>query len=143
MRSHLHLVAGLTVVLWLVVPVAAQRGTMDGQWRSYNGDLGATKYAPLDQITESNVQTLRIAWRRPAVDPKLTSGKAPLKSSANFRATPLMVNGVLYSPNGVGLVEAFHPATGQTIWVQEPFSASELGGDSTRGVAYWSDGKEE
>jgi quinoprotein glucose dehydrogenase len=137
-------VAGtLLVVLGLAASLDAQRGTRDGQWRSYNGDLGATKYAPLDQITKSNVQSLRIAWRRPAVDPSLTSGGAPLKYSNNFRATPLMVNGVLYGPNGVGLVEAFHPGTGRTIWVQEPFTATELPGDSTRGVAYWSDGKDE
>jgi quinoprotein glucose dehydrogenase len=65
-----------------------------------------------------------------------------LTFSANFRATPLMVDGVLYSPNAVGLVEAFHPATGKTIWVQEPFDPKELPGESTRGVAYWSDGKD-
>ena len=30
-----------------------------------------------------------------------------------------MVGGVLYASNGVGLVEAFDPATGRTIWVQQ------------------------
>ena len=41
-------------------------------------------------------------------------------SSNNFRAAPLMIGGVLYSPNGVGVVEAFHPGTGKTLRVQEP-----------------------
>ena len=65
--------------------------------------------------------------------------------SNNFRATPLMIGGVLYSPNGIGLVEAFHPGTGKTLWVQEPFPdepGQGLRGDSARGVAYWSDGNE-
>ena len=76
------------------------------RWRSYGGDPGSTKYAPLDQINRTNVKNLRIAWRRPAVDP-LLSGKDPkLQVPNNFRATPLMIGGVLYSPNGVGLVEA-------------------------------------
>ena len=48
-----------------------------------------------------------------ALDPKL-------QRPNNFRVTPLMIGRVLYSPNGVGLVEAFHPGTGKTLWVQEP-----------------------
>ena len=54
-----------------------------------------------------------------------------------------MVNGILYSPNGVGLVEAFDPGTGETLWVQEPMAEGQeayLAGASTRGVAYWADG---
>ena len=60
--------------------------------------------------------------------------------SHDFRATPLMIDGVLYSSNGIGLVEAFHPGTGKTLWVQQPFADEPrqgLRGDSTRGVAYW------
>ena len=124
------IVAGLC----LVGTAAAQ--TENGEWRSYSGDPGSTKYAPLDQINRTNVKTLRIAWRRPAVDP-LLSGKDPkLQVPNNFRATPLMIGGVLYSPNGVGLVEAFDPGTGKTIWIQEPPPGSGgLRGTSTRGVA--------
>lgn len=124
-------------------PAWAQQGAKDGQWRSYSGDSGSTKYAPLDQITKDNVSRLRIAWRRPAVDPTLTARDPSLRFSNNFRASPLMVNGVLYSPNGVGLAEAFHAGTGKTIWVQEPFDKQDLAGDSTRGVAYWTDGRDE
>ena len=62
--------------------------------------------------------------------------------SHDFRATPLMIDGVLFSPNGIGLVEAFHPATGRTIWVQQPF-ADEPQRAARRQharVAYWADG---
>jgi len=141
---HVHCVGALAIlVLVLLSPVAAQRGTRDGQWRSYNGDSGSTKYAPLDQINKGNVGTVKILWRRPAVDATLTAKNPALKIPPNFRATPLMVNGVLYAPNGVGLVEAFDAATGKTKWVQQPFAPSELAGDSTRGVAYWSGGGDE
>ena len=95
------------------------------------------------RINKDNVSRLRIAWRRPAVDPSISSKVPDFSYSGNFRATPLMIGGVLYSPNGIGLVEAFHPGTGKTLWVQEPFpdeGAQGLRGDSSRGVAYWADG---
>ena len=53
-----------------------------------------------------------------------------------------MVDGVLYSPNGVGLIEAFDPGTGDTIWIQEPLDEGPQAyrGTDTRGAAYWTDG---
>src|SRR5258705_13418256 len=138
-----RLVAALTIGTWVCTAVlAAQDGTKGGQWRSYSGDAGSTKYAPLDQINKDNVRNLRILWRRPAVDPTLTAKSPELRVAPNFRATPLMINGVLYAHNGVGLAEAFDASTGQTRWVQEPFEPNELEGDSTRGVAYWTDGRD-
>jgi quinoprotein glucose dehydrogenase len=129
------------MVACLMASLAAQQGTTGGEWRSHGGDPASTKYAPLDQITKANVSQLRIAWRRPAVDPSLVRDMPNFSFSHDFRATPLMVDGVLYSSNGVGLVEAFNPGTGATLWVQQPFSDEpERGvrGNSTRGIAYWS-----
>ena len=80
------------------------------------------KYAPLDQINKDNVSRLRIAWRRPAVDASLASDSADFSFSHDFRATPLMIDGVLYGSNGIGLVEAFNPGTGTTLWIQQPFA---------------------
>src|SRR5262245_40695426 len=122
---------------------AAQHGAVDGQWRTYGGDSGATKYATLYQINKDNVGKVQILWHRPAVDPSLAAKDPAFRTPANFRVTPIMVNGVLYSPNGVGLVEAFDAASGKTIWLQEPFTPKDYPGDSTRGVAYWSGGGEE
>src|SRR5262245_16310572 len=119
---------------------AAQHGARNGQWGIYSGDSGATKYAPLDQINKNNVGRVQILWRRPAVDPSLAEKDPSFHTPPNFRATPIMVDGVLYSPNGVGLVEAFDARTGKTIWLQQPFAPKEYPGDSTRGVAYWSGG---
>ena len=124
----------LALGLCLAANASAQTG--GGEWRAYSGDPGSMKYAPLDQINKTNVKSLRIAWRRPAVDPGLLARDPKLEVPNNFRATPLMVNGVLYSPNGIGLVEAFDASTGKTIWIQEPPPSREgLRGDSTRGVS--------
>ena len=88
--------------------VLAQQGSRDGEWRHYAGDLGATKFAPLDQISRDNVDQLQVAWERAAVDQSILEIVPDLSYGNNFIAAPLMVDGILYSPNGVGLVEASH-----------------------------------
>jgi quinoprotein glucose dehydrogenase len=113
------------------------------EWRFHSGDNGARKYSPLAQITRDNVATLQIAWRRPQIDPAVAAILPPnLRVPNNFRSTPLMVKGVMYASNGVGLAEAFDPETGRTLWVQKP-GDDELRGGSNRGVAYWSQGADE
>src|SRR4051812_22178808 len=95
--------AGVALVLVSAI-AAAQQGTRGGEWARYGADAGSTKYAPLDQIGKDNVTRLRVAWRRPSVDTSVSSRNPDFASSNNYRATPLMIGGVLYSPNGVGLV---------------------------------------
>jgi quinoprotein glucose dehydrogenase len=144
MRTGFPMLASLLAIC-LAAPatLTAQRGTRDGEWRSHSADPGSTKYAPLDQITRDNVSRLRIAWRRPGVDRSLSSRMPDRSSAGDFRSTPLMIRGVVYATNSIGLVEAFDPGNGSTVWVQQPFDDEPqqgLSGDSTRGVAYWTDG---
>ena len=142
MTSRRLLMVGAMVALMAVMLGADDQSQAIGEWRYYSGDNGARKYSPLDQITRDNVGGLRIAWRRPHLDPSLTAGATTnLRLSNNFRSTPIMVNGVLYASNAVGLAEAFDPATGKTLWVQKP-GADGLRGTSNRGVAYWGEGAE-
>jgi len=123
--------------------VSSQNGApKDGQWRQYGGDTGFTKYSPLDQINKSNVGQLRIAWRRSSVADEFRALVPKLTLGPSFRSTPIMVDGVLYSSNGVGVVEAFDPATGKTIWVQEVDKDDQRGGASTRRISYWGTGAE-
>ena len=62
---------------WLVVIAIGSFQTsaraQSGEWRSYAGDAAGRKYAPLDQITKNSVVSLKIVWRRPAVDPGLAA----------------------------------------------------------------------
>src|SRR5262245_9644530 len=121
-----------------VVHSQAGPGT-PGEWRDYGGDKGYTKYSPLEQINKDNVNRLQIAWRRPAVAEELVTKIPGLTVANNLRSTPLMVGGVLYASNGIGLVEAFDAGTGKTLWVQE-FEGELRGGAPTRGIAYWGSG---
>ena len=50
---------------------SAQQGATGGEWRSHSGDLGATKYSPLDQITADNFADLEMVWHWLTVDTHL------------------------------------------------------------------------
>ena len=132
------LLAGL-VAAWGCETFSGESSRPD--WAYFGGDKAFTRYAPLDQINPDNVGDLTILWRRPAVSPALLESFPDLRVSGNLRSTPILIDGVLYAPNGVGLVEAFDPATGETVWMQEPFAPTlqEAAGQSSRGVDYWED----
>ena len=103
----------------LLFAVAVMRGAdspKTGEWPFYSADNRATKYSPLDQINKQNVGQLRVAWRRPQVEPGLLSANPELRLSNRYTATPIMANGVLYAPDGLGLVEAMDPTSGRTLW---------------------------
>ena len=71
----------------------AQTGALNGEWRSYGGDTGHTRYAPLDQINAANFSKLTVAWRFK------TDHLGP-RPEFMFESTPVMANGVLYSTAG-------------------------------------------
>ena len=52
----------------MTLPVAAQEGAAEGEWRHYAGDRGSTKYSPLDQIDRHNFSELEVAWRWESAD---------------------------------------------------------------------------
>ena len=85
-------------------------------WRYYSADNRATKYSPLDQINANNVTNLKVAWRHAQADPSLLSANPQLRLSNRYMSTPIMVGGVLYVTNGLGLVEAIDPGTGKTVF---------------------------
>jgi quinoprotein glucose dehydrogenase len=120
---------------------AAQHGAVNGEWRTYGGDLGHTRYAPLDQIDAKNFSTLEIAWRFK------TDSLGP-RPEFQFESTPLVANGVLYSTAGSRrAVVALDAASGELLWVYRlnegkrgEAAPRQLSG---RGLSYWTDGKEE
>jgi quinoprotein glucose dehydrogenase len=134
-------VALLVASTWTVAGVHGQSGAKNGEWRWYGGDAGHTRYSPLAQIDATNFSELTVAWRFK------TEHLGP-RPEFQFESTPLMANGVLYSTGGTRrAVVAIDPETGEELWVhseREGARASvaprQLSG---RGLAYWTDGKEE
>ncbi len=123
------------------LPLVAQSGAANGEWRTYGGDLGNTHYSPLDQINAGNFSKLQVAWRFK------TDNLGP-RPEFNFEGTPLMANGVIYSTAGTRrAVVALDAATGELLWVHGEHEGArgtaaprQLSG---RGLAYWTDGREE
>ena len=136
------LFAGIVGVATFVIHT---QGPARSEWTYYGGDKGATRYSPLDQITRENVKSLRVAWRRPAVDPQLKQTYPDLSPSNYFRSTPIIIDGTLFAPDGVGLLEAFDGSTGHGVWTQEPThpTMKEAAGESTRGADFWRRGSDE
>ena len=127
------------VLTWGTSTVSTQSGATDGQWRTYGGDLGSTRFAPLDQINGDNFGDLEVMWRFGTVN----LGPIP---DFNYQATPLMIDGVLYAPAGSRRnVVALDAATGEMLWMYR-LDEGERGVNagrrlSGRGVAYWTDGQ--
>jgi quinoprotein glucose dehydrogenase len=134
----------------LASSVQAQYGAKDGEWRSYGGDPGASKYAPLSIINKDNVKKLEIAWRWSSPDNDIRNKNVlNLLGLLPFihEPTPLMINGVLYTSTSFSQAAAIDAATGKTKWVHDPETwkagrPTNLG-FVHRGLAYWTDGKEE
>jgi quinoprotein glucose dehydrogenase len=115
----------------------AQRGAERGDWPHHGADAGSTKYSALDLITRDNVSSLQVVWRRPAVEASVRAAHPGLVVPRNFRTTPLKAGRLLYASNGLGLAEAFDPATGRTAWTQAVEPADLGGAGASRNLAYW------
>ena len=112
------------------------------EWTYWGGNKAFNRYSPADHIDAGNVQQLEIVWQRSAIDESITSAFPRLRVSGNLRGTPIYIDGVLYASNGQGLVEAFDPASGDTLWVQglADNEAPLPRGSGSRGVELWQSG---
>ncbi|HYK59869.1 MAG TPA: PQQ-binding-like beta-propeller repeat protein [Bryobacteraceae bacterium] len=130
----------LALIGWTWRPAHGQQGAPAvGEWRTYGGDSGNTRYSPLDQINAANARNLQVVWRWKAQN----MGPSP---QAAWEVTPLMAGGKLYFTAGVGrTVAAADAATGETLWLYRGDDTKERGAvrANNRGLSYWSDGSEE
>ncbi len=144
MTKFSHRVVNLAVAASLglvAVHTFGQTGARNGEWPAYGADLGNTRYSPLDQINAGNFNKLQVAWRFK------TENLGP-RPEYNLEATPLMVKGVVYSTAGTRrAVVALDAGTGELLWIHgERESARGAAAPrqlSGRGLAYWTDGREE
>jgi quinoprotein glucose dehydrogenase len=116
-----------------------------GEWPAYAGTNASMRYSPLDQINRDTVAKLQIAWRQSAAPAEVREGRPAPPRLNNYQNTPIMVGGLLYVSTGYGVVAALDAATGRVVWFDRgsPGTGKALPrGAATRGVAYWTDGKE-
>ena len=129
---------GVSLVIVSAASLLAQAGAKNGEWRSYGGDIGHTRYSPLDQINAANFNKLEVAWRFK------TDSLGP-RPEYQFESTPVMAKGVVYSTAGSRrAVVALDAATGELLWMHSENEGARGAAAprqlSGRGLAYWSDG---
>jgi quinoprotein glucose dehydrogenase len=129
------------LLVWATSSLTAQSAPRLGEWRTYGGDLASTRYSPLDQVNAENFGKLEVAWRIK------TDAFGP-RPEYNLEVTPLMANGVMYFNAGTRRAAvAADAATGELLWMhgvnEGPRGESAPRQLSGRGLAYWTDGREE
>jgi len=103
-------------------------------WKTTGGDPGNSRSSALDQINRQNVGSLQVAWT-------YHTGDAPAGNS-QIQATPIVVNGVLYTTTPALAVVALRADSGQLIWRFDPFRNRNRQSHANRGVVYWASGSE-
>jgi quinoprotein glucose dehydrogenase len=134
----------LTSVLSVVVIAALSVARVGGQaagWPHFAGDLAASHYSPLDNITAANVGQLQIAWEwKPGEKDLPQFGTRP----GTFQNTPIMIEGVLYVSTMYNQVAALDATSGKELWRYDPKTYEDGQppngtGYVHRGVAAWRD----
>jgi quinohemoprotein ethanol dehydrogenase len=101
-----------------------------GNWLATGRDSQGTYYSPLTRINNRNVSKLGFAWQY------------DLGTYRGQEATPIVVDGVMYTSGTWGYVYAVDAATGKQIWRYDP-QATHLAARHpccdlvNRGVAVW------
>ncbi|MDX1404083.1 MAG: PQQ-dependent dehydrogenase, methanol/ethanol family [Woeseiaceae bacterium] len=101
-----------------------------GNWLSNGRTYSEQRYSPLDQVTEANVADLGLAWY------------LDLDTNRGQQASPLVVDGVMYSTSAWSKVQAIDAATGELLWQYDPqvpkeWDSKSCCGVQNRGAAVW------
>lgn len=79
-----------------------------GSWLLHHGDYDGHRHSDLTQITRDNVAELDLQW--------IWQVRSAAGAAQKFEATPLLVDGVLYTVSPPNDVVALDPKTGRVFW---------------------------
>ncbi len=106
-------------------------------WPAYGGDIGGTRYSPVEQIDRGNVDRLEIAWTYHTGD--VDFGTETLIGTA-FQNTPIVVGDTLYLCSPRNKAIALDAATGEERWVYDArVDTAGMYIVTCRGVSYYLD----
>src|SRR5881409_1649407 len=101
-----------------------------GNWITHGRNYSETRFSALAQIKAANVQRLGLAW---SFDTETNRG---------LEATPIVVDGVMYTTGSWSVVYALDAKTGRQLWKYDPQIARSYGARAccdvvNRGVAVY------
>jgi len=119
-----------TRTAWVNAERIINANSEPGNWLAHGRTFDEQRFSPLDQINTDNVGDLQLAWY---VD---------LDTNRGQEATPIVVDGVLYSTSAWSKVQAVNAKTGQLLWQYDPqvpgiWDVRACCGVQNRGVAVW------
>jgi quinohemoprotein ethanol dehydrogenase len=100
--------AGMTLLLAACSSPAPEMKIGPDDWANPGGDQGKSHHSKLTDITPANIGTLGFAWQ------------AELGTNRVLEATPVVIDGIMYTSGVAGRTYAFDAATGQALWRFEP-----------------------
>lgn len=123
----------ILALLLLAGCAAGDKGGAGDDWPFTGGDVGGSHFSRLTDIDAGNVARLGLAWSQ------------DLGTNRVQEATPVVVDGVIYTSGNLGRVYALDAATGVSLWTFEPevdmqANRSACCDQANRGVAV-ADGK--
>lgn len=119
-----------TRTAWVDSGRIANADSEPGNWLAHGRTWSEQRFSPLDQINESNVSELKLAWY------------TDLDTNRGQEATPIVVDGVLYSTSAWSKVQAVDAKTGRLLWQYDPivpgiWDVRACCGVQNRGPAVW------
>jgi quinohemoprotein ethanol dehydrogenase len=99
-------------------------------WLTTGRNYQETRFSPLTQINATNAGSLGLAW------------SYDLDTRRGQEATPLAVDGIVYTTSAWSKVQAFDAATGRLLWQFDPRVPGKAAANAccdvvNRGPAYW------
>jgi len=82
-------------------------------WLTHSGNYNSQRYSTLSQITPENAKNLELEWLFQA------------RSLEKFEATPLVVDGIMYTVQAPNDIVALDAATGRIFWTYSYTPAPE------------------
>jgi len=115
---------------WVDAKRIANADTEPHNWLAHGRTWSEQRYSPLSEINESNIGELGLAWY------------FDLDTARGQQATPIVVDGVMYTTSAWSKVQVLDAATGQLKWQYDPEVSKEWDiksccGVQNRGAAVW------
>jgi quinohemoprotein ethanol dehydrogenase len=108
----------------------ANAGSDPDNWMSHGRTYAEERFSPLTDINDHNVKDLGLAWYFES------------DSTVGTEATPLVVDGVMYTTTTWNILKALDAANGEVLWTYDPqlprqWIRYSCCGPANRGAALW------
>lgn len=125
--------AGATAAEPVAIAASYEMPEAGTDWPAYGGNIHATRYSPLDQITRDNVGQLEKIWEFRTGD--LPENDEPFGN----QNTPVKVGDRLFICSAMNKISALDAATGAEFWTYDPVVSTDNVGynASCRGLVYF------